>query len=81
MDIHGLPRNPASLAILVFAWFFCLLAGVTFLWQAFFHKAPPAKSKLGTLLLGMLFRFRVVAGLGLLAFVVYGVVWALNNWK
>jgi hypothetical protein len=81
MDIHSIPKNPVTLAVLVFAWFFCLLAGLTFLWQAFFKKARPGSSKLRNILQGMLFRFRFVAGVGLLALVIYGVVWALTNWK
>ena len=81
MLIHEIPKNPVTVAVLVFAWCVCLLAGVTFLWQASFRKAPPGKSKLRNALQGILFRFRFVAGLGLLALVVYGVIWALTNWK
>jgi len=81
MDLQSIPKNPATLAVLVFAWTFCLLAGLTFLWQAFFKKARPSSSKLRNILQGILFRFRFIAGVGLLALVIYGVVWALANWK
>jgi len=80
MSIHNLSQNPAALGMLAFAWACCLLAGLTFVWQALFHRARPGGSKLAGILKGIVFRFRLAAGLGLLALAVYGLVWAASHW-
>ena len=69
------------LAPLLFAWCVSMMAGVSFLWQAFHAQGWPNKrGRLWRFLNEMRLRVLVAAGLGLILWVLSGIIWAISHW-
>lgn len=66
---------PSTLVVLLIVWAVSLLTGIALIQAAFKGKASHASSKLSAAYNEIRFRFRLVAGIMLIAWVVSGLVW------
>ena len=72
-------QDPATLLIMLIVWTISLVAGVMFIRQAF-RENKARHSKLENAVNEIKFRLRLATGLGLVIWVIGGIVWVLINW-
>lgn len=73
-------QNPASLLVMLTVWVISLVAGIMFIRQAF-RENQNRHSKLKGIVNEIKFRLRLAMGLGLVIWVIGGIVWVLINWS
>ena len=69
-------ENPYIVMIAVFVWMVSGLAGTQLIQAAFKGLYPPRRSRIGAIIQDILFRFRFVAGIMLIVYVLAG-IWRL----
>lgn len=73
-------QNFATQLVMLIVWIISLAAGITFIRQAF-RENKARQSKLESAVSEIKFRLRLAMGLGLVIWVIGGIVWVLINWS
>jgi hypothetical protein len=71
-------QDVATQIIMLIVWVISLVAGITFIRQAFLENKA-RQSKLENAVNEIKFRLRLAMGLGLVIWVIGGIVWMLTN--
>lgn len=78
--VFGAQRGPGVLVLLIFVWVISAMAGYSFIKNAYGKKPAYTRSKIKKIWYEIGFRLRFTAGVLLLLFVVFGIIWTIIKW-